>query len=91
MTPTWLLVWGGGDLTADDVAAAVTAVTTSDARAHDLFFSQPDGPRDALLLVHWTAEERDKVLEAIKPRWGGGFVNEVHDLADEQPSTRPAI
>ena len=82
MTPTWLLVWGGDGLTAEDVAAATAAVTTSDERAHDLYFSEHEGPRRALLLVHWTAGERDQVLRRIEPHWGGGFVNEVHDLAD---------
>ncbi len=81
MTPTWLLVWAGS-VGAAEVEAAIPAVTTSDPRAHTIYSTEHEGPRKSLLLVHWTAEERDQVLRTLEPHWDFCFVNEVHDLGD---------
>lgn len=80
MPPTWLLVWTGDGVGAAEITAAVGAVGTSDDQAHDFYFTEEVGPRKALLLVHWSAGERDQVLQMLEPYWDFCFVNEVHDL-----------
>ena len=82
MTATWLLVWAGDGVGEAEVKTAIDAVSTSDERAHDLYFTEGDGPRRALLLVHWSAGERDQVVRMLEPHWDFCFVNEVHDIAD---------
>lgn len=49
-------------------------------QAHHVAFLEPNGERRAVLLVHWTPEERDALVGRLEAVWDGGFVNAVLDL-----------
>lgn len=87
MTETWLVVFAGDANWREIVSNAVRAIPRAHEKAHEILFQESTlEPRDlarwGLLLVHWTAAERDRILETLQPLWDYGFVNRVHDLDD---------
>lgn len=74
-----MIVWGG-DVGDGILAEAVVAASPSHAEAHEVRFREVGGPRSAVLLVHYTEEERDRVLARLEEAWDFGYVNAVRDL-----------
>jgi hypothetical protein len=79
MDDTWLIVWGG-DVDDGVLADGVLAAAPSHEEAHHLRFKEVGGPRTAMLLVHYTEEERDQVLSRLEAEWEYGFVNATRPM-----------
>jgi len=60
------------------------------ANAHELLFEEHAGERAAVLLVHWTDDERDALIAALEATWEYHFVNEVRDTSIRKPPLSPA-
>jgi hypothetical protein len=74
MDDTWLIVWGG-EIGDGVLADGVLAAAPSHEEAHHLRFREVGGPRSAILLVHFSEEERDRVLDRLESEWEYGFVS----------------
>lgn len=77
---TWLLVFSGEAGWPDLVAAAAAEIGPAAAEAHHVLFAESNGPRWALLLVHWSEGERDRMAACLGEHWDYGFSNRVDDL-----------
>lgn len=81
MTPTWLLVIQGAD---PSPTIATAGVATEDPDAHLIVFTEVGGRRHAVLLVHWSEDERDRLLAAVEPVAEWVFVNRVEDVTPDR-------
>lgn len=80
----WQFVFQGDvDNWPEVVADALGRVETRDDRAHHILSREVDGPRWTLLLVHYSAEERQTVHNTLSEHWAFAFVNAVIDITEE--------
>lgn len=49
-----------------------------------MVFTEPGGGRHAVLLVHWSVDERDRLLAALEPEAEWVFVNRVEDVTSDR-------
>ena len=79
---TWLIVFEGHNLEKVKEAVREMERHSVHSQVHHVLFSESAGERQAILLVHWTALERDNFLERCSLEWNYHFVNRVQDLSE---------
>jgi|GEM_PF-4922951 len=77
---TWLIVFAGENILQVKREAGLLEARANLEQAHHLLLAELEGARHALLLVHWTALEREALLERVSSDWSYFFVNRVQDL-----------
>ena len=80
---TWLIVFVGSNIERVKREVNLLEAHATLEQAHHLLMAELEGARHALLLVHWTALERDTLLERVSKDWSYFFVNQVRDLQAE--------
>ena len=78
----WLLVWAGTDDWHSQVKKSLANVKVKSGSTHHILSREVEGERWSLLLVHYSKEECDEVVEQLRDLWDYGFVNAVQEVKD---------